>query len=196
MKYSSLLLLCFCLLLTSCSSSNYAPVRQGSVSVPKNQNEDYPVQKAFVPKADYYKIPKQVQCVPYARDVSGIQIRGNAHTWWDKAEGKGYKRGKKPKKGAVFVLADTKRLRNGHLSVVKRVVDSRLIEVEHANWGGTMAERCIVYRAMPVQDVSKNNDWSLVRFWNYPSGTYGSLYKGNGFIYPKPTSRNHVVSKR
>jgi surface antigen len=188
MRYVSVFLLGVCLLVSACSGDNYAPVRQGSI--PVNQNEDAvkvaaAPKKPYAPKADFYKIPKQVQCVPHARDVSGIQIRGNAHTWWDQAEGKGYKRGKKPKKGAVFVLSNTSRLKYGHVSVVKNIVDSRKIEVEHANWGGTMSERCIVYRYMPVQDVSKNNDWSLVRFWNYPSKSYGSLYKGDGFIYPK-----------
>ena len=29
-----------------------------------------------------------LQCVPYARDVSGIQIYGDAHTWWDQAQGR------------------------------------------------------------------------------------------------------------
>ena len=28
-----------------------------------------------------------LQCVPYARQVSGIRIFGDAHTWWDQAEG-------------------------------------------------------------------------------------------------------------
>ena len=29
-----------------------------------------------------------LQCVPYARQVSGIQIYGDAWTWWDQAEGR------------------------------------------------------------------------------------------------------------
>ena len=180
------------LFLTACSSDNYAPVRQGqgvaNVPIPADKpvkTGSKTVQTAYTPKADFYRIPKQIQCVPHARNVSGIQIRGNAHTWWYQAEEKGFKRGQVPKPGAVFVLSKTSRLKYGHLSVVKKIVDSRTIEVEHANWGGNMRDRCIVYRFMPVQDVSKNNDWTLVRFWNYPSKSYGSLYKGSGFIYPK-----------
>jgi hypothetical protein len=29
-----------------------------------------------------------LQCVPYARAQSGIEIRGNAGTWWAQAEGR------------------------------------------------------------------------------------------------------------
>ena len=36
--------------------------------------------------------PPYLQCVPYARQVSGIRIFGDAHTWWGQAEGR-YARG-------------------------------------------------------------------------------------------------------
>ena len=39
-----------------------------------------------------------IQCVPYARQVSGIQIRGDAHTWWGQAEGR-YAKGRLPRVG-------------------------------------------------------------------------------------------------
>lgn len=137
----------------------------------------------------YYKIKTPIQCVPHARKVSGIPIRGNAHTWWTQAAGK-YQRSARPKVGAVMVLSKTKRLRYGHIAVVKRIVDSRNIEVEHANWGGTRSERAIIYTRMPVKDVSANNDWSRSRFWNYPSKSYGSIYPVSGFIYPNQYNKN------
>ncbi len=31
---------------------------------------------------------KPLQCVPYAREHSGVKIYGDAYTWWDKAAGK------------------------------------------------------------------------------------------------------------
>ena len=31
---------------------------------------------------------KPLQCVPYAREHSGIKLFGDAYTWWDQAEGK------------------------------------------------------------------------------------------------------------
>ena len=50
---------------------------------------------------DYYTIAKQKQCVPHAREVSGIPIRGNAHTWWGQAEGK-YVRNDMPQPGRRY----------------------------------------------------------------------------------------------
>src|SRR6478672_2506999 len=38
------------------------------------------------------------QCVPYARDYSGIQIFGDAWTWWTQANGR-YARGQLPIRG-------------------------------------------------------------------------------------------------
>ncbi|MCI5060493.1 MAG: CHAP domain-containing protein [Alphaproteobacteria bacterium] len=125
-----------------------------------------------------------MQCVPYAREISGIQIRGDAHTWWNTAQGR-YQCSHIPKVGAVLVLSKTQRLKYGHVAVVKNVIDSRTIEVAHSNWGGDRKTRSINYRRMPVRDVSAGNDWSQVRFWHYPSGTYGSIYPVSGFIYPE-----------
>ena len=131
----------------------------------------------------YYKIKDPIQCVSYAREVSGIPIRGDAHTWWYQAEGR-YKRSSIPNAGAVLVLSRTSRLNYGHLAVVKNIIDSRTIEVAHSNWGGDRETRCVIYNEMPVKDVSPNNDWSQLRFWNYPSKSYGSIYPASGFIYP------------
>ncbi len=135
------------------------------------------------PSSAYYSVSKPVQCVPYARKVSGIQIRGDAHTWWGQAAGR-YERSHIPKVGAVMVLSKTSRLKHGHLAVVKRVKNSRTIEVEHSNWGDDRQTRSMIYKRMPVKDVTVNNDWSQVRFYNYPSKTFGSVYAASGFIYP------------
>src|SRR4051812_27488985 len=62
------------------------------------------------------------QCVPFARAASGIQIYGDAWTWWNQAEGK-YDRGHAPKVGSVIVFAKTSRLPLGHVAVVSRVVE-------------------------------------------------------------------------
>lgn len=140
---------------------------------------------SYVPSlgASYYTVAQPIQCVPYARKVSGIPIRGNAHTWWTQASGR-YERSNTPKVGSVMVLSKTSRLKYGHLAVVKRVINSRNIEVEHSNWGGDRATRSVVYKRMPVKDASANNDWSRARFFHYPSKTYGSVYPVSGFIYP------------
>ncbi len=130
-----------------------------------------------------YRISKPISCVPYARDVSGLQIRGDAHTWWHQAAGK-YHRSNMPKVGAVFVLSKSSRLHYGHVSVVKRIINSRIIEVTHSNWGSDRASRSMIYERMRVEDVSPNNDWTRARFWNYHTNAYGSPYIASGFIYP------------
>jgi surface antigen len=123
--------------------------------------------------------PDGTNCVPYARDVSGILLFGDAHEWWRKADGT-YAKGKKPKQGAVLVLAKTNRLRYGHLAVVNEIENRRLITVDHANWWpGEISEH------MPVMDVSPNNDWTQLRFWNEKSKAFGQIYPALGFIYPK-----------
>src|SRR5215470_2340923 len=51
-----------------------------------------------------------LQCVPYAQQVSGIAISGDAWTWWQAADGK-YDRGHQPRVLSVLVLSRTERLR-------------------------------------------------------------------------------------
>lgn len=130
-----------------------------------------------------YSIPKPISCVPYARDVSGVPIRGDAHTWWAQADGR-YVKAQTPKPGAIFVLSKSRRLSYGHLSVVTKVIDPRTIEVTHSNWGSNKRTRSIIYKRMRVEDTSPLNDWTSARFWNKDIKAYGSPYKASGFIYP------------
>jgi len=123
-----------------------------------------------------------LQCVAYARDASGIGIRGDAATWWEGAESR-YQRGFDPALGAVLVLAKTNRLRQGHLAVVKQFVNEREIIVDHANW----LNKGQVHLSTPVRDISPDNDWSVVRVWYTPGNSYGARnYLVQGFIYPDP----------
>jgi hypothetical protein len=46
-----------------------------------------------------------LQCVPFARAESGVEIRGNAKTWWSQAAGT-YDRGNEPRKGAVMAFRE------------------------------------------------------------------------------------------
>lgn len=129
----------------------------------------------------YYQMQKE-QCVPYAREASGINLYGDAHTWWNSAENK-YMRGQKPMPGSVLVLAQTNRMTHGHLAVVKKIVNNRQIDVTHTNWGNDWKSRRRVYESMLVEDVSPANDWSSVRFWNFEEDVFGFPYKAMGFIY-------------
>jgi surface antigen len=125
---------------------------------------------------------RPLQCVPFARKASGIQIRGDAWTWWTKAEGI-YERGRTPRVGAVLAMKRTRRLRLGHLAVVKQIVDDRVIIVDQANW----LNRGRIHLNTAVVDVSRNNDWSAVRVWYTPGKRYGArTYPTHGFIYAEP----------
>lgn len=128
-------------------------------------------------------VSSPVQCVPYAREISGIQIRGDAHTWWDKAA-PDYERGRMPRPGAVLVLSKTGKLRHGHLAVVKDIINPRQINVTHSNWGNDRYSRRVIYESMRIEDISVKNDWSSVRFWNPDKAVFGFPYAARGFIYP------------
>ena len=119
------------------------------------------------------------QCAPYAREISGIQIRGNAHTWWSQAAGR-YARGHQPVEGAVLSMRSTARMRLGHVAMVSKVVSEREVLLTHANW----SRRGGIERNVRAVDVSPANDWSEVRVWYGPVGGLGtSTYPANGFIY-------------
>jgi hypothetical protein len=126
--------------------------------------------------------PQFRQCVPFARHYSGIELYGDAWTWWGTAEGR-YARGARPRPGSVLVLKRTDRLKHGHVAVVRDVVDPRRIQVDHANWGGGGPDPAL---SMGVADISPGNDWTLVRFWNEAAGAWGRPYPAYGFIYRMP----------
>lgn len=127
-------------------------------------------------------------CVPYARERSGIQLRGDAWTWWDAAAGR-HERGRAPLNNSVLVLARSARLPRGHLAVVSRIVSPREIQVDHANWAsGTSKGR--VARGQPVLDVSPANDWSLVKVWHPSTMAWGvSVHPSRGFVHRAPAVR-------
>ena len=128
---------------------------------------------------------RRLQCVPFARAASGIEIRGNAANWWEAAHGV-YQRGSHPESGSVLNFRPTGRMHLGHVAVVTAVLDSRAIEIEHANWSGPSASRGGISHNISVIDVSAGNDWSAVRVSLGRSGTYGSIYPTYGFIYDRP----------
>ena len=121
-------------------------------------------------------------CAPYARQRSGIALRGDAYRWWDNAAGF-YQRGNQPAPGAILVLPQSARLKSGHVAVVARLVNARQILVDHANW---IPDE--IATNMPVVDVSPSNDWTQLRFWNAPSRSFGAIYPASGFIYAGNTA--------
>lgn len=120
-----------------------------------------------------------LECAPFARRVSGIQLYGDAASWWDQASGR-YDQGNQPVNGGVLVFQRSSRLPSGHVSVVVDTVSSREIRVTQANW---VHHR--ITRDEPVTDVSPGNDWSRVRVWWAPSHALGvTVYPTYGFIAP------------
>ena len=121
-----------------------------------------------------------LQCVPYARIVSGVQLYGDALTWWDQAENH-YRRGHMPRRGAVLAFRPAGPMVLGHVAVVSRVLDERRVLIRHANWctPGAIEEDVLAI------DVSDAGDWSEVRVWHSPTGQMGARTNPTfGFIYP------------
>jgi hypothetical protein len=139
---------------------------------------------------DYVGGTVGLECAPFARALSGVQLRGQAYTWWDGAAGH-YERSSQPSTGAVLVLRRDDRLPYGHVAVVSRVLSGRQILVTQANW---VHHR--VTTDQPVLDVSRGNDWTEVRVWWPPAGQMGShAYPAYGFIRPeRALSHDELIS--
>ena len=119
------------------------------------------------------------QCAPYARQISGIEIRGNADTWWGQAAGR-YERGHAPRVGAVLAFAASHRMRVGHVAMVSKIVSDREVLLTHANW----SRRGGIETDVRAVDVSTAGDWSMVKVWYAPQAGLGtSAYATRGFIY-------------
>ncbi len=151
--------------------------------------------RAEVDAADRPGFPPYLQCVPYARAVTGIQIFGDAHTWWGQAAGR-YARGFKPKVGAVMALKPSGGSTLGHVAAVSRIVNKRTILIRHANWSPINGRRGQIEDNVQVIDVSPANDWSEVRVWYAPlQALGGSHWPVQGFIYPGKPSKNEKLTR-
>ena len=139
---------------------------------------------------DYVGGTVPLDCVPFARALSGIQLKGAAADWWDQADGR-YRRSTAPVIGSALVMRRSGRLPDGHVAVVSGVLGDREILVTQANW---VHHR--VTEDQPVVDVSSDNDWSEVRVWWPPSGQMGvTTYAAYGFIRPdRPTSHDQLIA--
>lgn len=122
---------------------------------------------------------RPLQCVPFAREVSGVELRGNAYTWWNQAEGR-YSRGHEPRVGAVMAMPSFGAMRNGHVATVAKVLNDREVLLDHANW----SRPGMIERGVRAIDVSEKGDWSKVRVWHAGSRYMGQTsYPVSGFIY-------------
>lgn len=125
-----------------------------------------------------------LQCVPYARALTGVEIRGDAHTWWGQAE-RHYERGSRPKVGAIMAFRPHGNMRLGHVAAVRKIIDSRTLIISHANWSTINGVRGHIEEDVRVVDASEANDWSRVRVWYTPNDALGGTeWPLHGFIYP------------
>ena len=120
------------------------------------------------------------QCVTFARMFSGINIFGDAWTWWNQATDR-FRTGGAPETGSVLVFRPEGRMSRGHVAVVSQILTDRVIQVTHANWGGSRGK---VEENVTVVDVSGAGDWSQVKVWYNPIHDLGTtVYPTYGFIY-------------
>lgn len=130
-----------------------------------------------------------LQCVPYARAVSGVSLYGDAWTWWDQAAGH-YDRGHVPRKGAVLAFQPFGVMQLGHVAVVSALLSEREVLIRHANWSkpGAIEEDVLAI------DVSENGDWSAVRVWYTPAAQMGARVNPTyGFIYSGKSRLNQFT---
>ncbi len=131
-----------------------------------------------------------VSCAPFARELSGVALYGEAYTWWTSAGGR-YVRSAQPQVGAVLVLRREPRLPSGHVAVVSRVLAARQVLLIQANWmPGELTEDHLAV------DVSERNDWTEVRMWWPPTNSMGShAYPAYGFILPHAPATHEALRR-
>jgi len=163
--------------LVACAS---APVDDYYAYAPKQRSHRAAATPATTARTGISDPSKPLQCVPYARAHSGVNIFGDAYTWWEKSQGV-YPHSQDPKLRSVMMLTGYAGPNRAHLAVVSSVISSREIRIDHANWFNDGA----IYLDDPVRDVSADNDWSEVRVWNIRSQSWGTrTYLVRGFIGP------------
>jgi len=178
---------------TSVGHSSHSPIKSGAVSSHSGARARSGVHAGRKGRGTHIHLAAYrsvVQCVPFARAVSGIALKGNAAVWWDQAAGI-YARGHTPEVGSILNFRASRAMPLGHVAVVTRVINSREIEVEHAHWAGSGIKRDVL-----VIDVSPNGDWSAVRVALSQNGPLGnSVYPTYGFIYNRPAATTTQMAR-
>ena len=123
-----------------------------------------------------------LNCVEYARKTSGLNISGDAWQWWGGANGH-YARGHAPQPNAIMVFDRTPSMDHGHVAVVSKIMNDRLITINHANWAHARSMKGQVSTGVMVQDISEKNDWTEVKVWDEGSRSFGRGNRILGFVY-------------
>ena len=98
--------------------------------------------------------------------------------------------------GSVIAFARQSRLPLGHVAVVSRIVEDRVLMLTHANWSRIDGTRGHAEQDVTVFDVSEANDWSRVKVWYRDSnGLGGTIYTVHGFIYAPGRPHEHLTAQ-
>ncbi len=165
--------------------------RQPSISYGPSASLPYQSEFTAMARPTRYRGARSgaISCVPYVRGHSDVKVAGNAWQWWANAAGL-YERGSLPETGGVLVFQSNRQMHLGHVAVVSRVLNRRVIEIDQSNWPTGRG----VTRRVPVVDVSERNDWTAVRVALGQSGKFGSIYPTYGFIYARHDSGRLVAA--
>ncbi|HVZ07240.1 CHAP domain-containing protein [Rhodopila sp.] len=132
-----------------------------------------------------------IECAPFARALTGVNLTGDAADWWPQAAGR-YQRSANPDVGSLLVFRRSSRLPSGHVAVVSQVLSARQIRVSQANW---VHHR--VTRDQSIVDVSPAGDWTQVRVFWPPTGQLGTtVYPTFGFIHPDRPPSSGAIAQR
>lgn len=135
-----------------------------------------------------------IQCVDYIKQNYSqySDMSGNANTWWSKTDKitKQYT----PSVGSVLVFPGPSAA--GHVAYVAKVISSKEILVNHANWNrNTGAVDGSIWKNVRIQDVSDGNKWTKVKMEFGSSGQLGSTsYNTYGFVVPIPPPTKVAVN--
>src|SRR5262249_13707964 len=73
--------------------------------------------EAYEPNARVAEPRANLQCVPFVRRETGVEIYGDANTWWSQAKDQ-FERQAEPIEGGVLVLHGYAGAQRGHVAVI------------------------------------------------------------------------------
>lgn len=134
-----------------------------------------------------------LQCVTYVARLIGISHYGDGKTWWTDPRfiASGYAKNYVPLVGSIVVFdgwgyadgnGDWHGNPYGHVGIVRQIISSSEILIDHANWDN----KGTIYTGVGVRKA--NGSWSSVNVKKTPSSSYGSSsYPVLGFLVPPPS---------
>ena len=115
-----------------------------------------------------------IECAEFVRKESSFWIFSHAYGWKDAAKKFGYSIGNKPVLKSVLYFPRQLNAPDAHVVIVTKVIDSRKITIDHANW----KRQGEIERDVVVEDISEKGNWSQVTL-------KGKTLNTGGFILPK-----------